>query len=54
MVKEVKTSGTVLKKRFNETEPQLETVSSLMKSDDEPIQADNNLANTLKYNKWKD
>lgn len=48
MVKEVKTSGTVLKKRFNETEPQLETVSSLMKSDDEPIQADNNLVNTLK------
>ena len=48
MVKEVKTSGTILKKRYNEAEPQLETVSSLMKSEDEPVQLDTNLAETLK------
>lgn len=48
MVKETKTSGTVLKKRYNEAEPQLETVSSLMKSEDEPVQLDNNLAETLR------
>jgi len=48
VVKETKTSGTVLKKRYNEAEPQLETVSSLMKSEDEPVQLDNNLAETLR------
>lgn len=47
MMKE-KTTGTVLKTRYNETEPQLETVSSLMKSENEPVQMDNNIAETLK------
>lgn len=45
---EKKTSGVVLKKRYNESEPKLETVSSLMKTDDTPTVDNSNIADTLK------
>ena len=45
---EKKTSGVVLKKRYNESDPKLETVSSLMKNDDTPTVDNSNIADTLK------
>lgn len=45
---EKKTSGVVLKKRYNESDPKLETVSLLMKNDDTPTVDNSNIADTLK------